>query len=461
MDQNFEPRPQMVDTWTVSDDRRTWTFKLRDGLKWHDGSDVTAEDCVASLQRWAKRDGMGQQLFREVASLTATDAKTFIMILREPYGLVLESLGKLSANVPFMMPKRIAESDPMQQIRDADGSGPFIFQPDERTANKAVYVRNRNYVPRDEVQSLAAGGKVAKVDRLEWIYFPKQVDAVQALIDGKVDYMESPSTKLLPMLEGRNEIIVASTDPLGNVAMARFNTQQPPFNNPAIRRAVLMAMNQDDYMTAALGDHRYWRNCYSVFPCGTPFANDAGSEIMKSANLEKAKSALWSAGYDGSRVVLLNPTDTPVMSALTQVTAELLRKIGMYVQVQDMDWATLLERRNSRAPVSEGGWSMFHTWWIAGDLVDPTSIAFSGDPDYGWYGWVNDDDLEKLRTAFFRAGSLEEKRVLATKVQERLWTIGAFGVLGQFFEPVAFRSNMKGITSPLQFFWGVSLEKKR
>ena len=459
MDEYLQPKPQMVETWTVSDDGKVWTFRLRDGLKWHDGTMVTAEDCVASLRRWSKRDGMGQQLFRDVVDLSPVDDKSFTMTLREPNGQVLESLGKLSANVPFMMPKRIAETDPMLPISDATGSGPFIFKRDEWQQDKAVYVRNPDYKPRSEPQSLAAGGKVADVDRLEWLYFPKQVDAVQSLLDGKIDYVESVSTKLIPMLEGRQDITVASTDPIGNLAMARFNHSQPPFNNVEIRRAVLMAMRQEDYMAAALGDQRYWRTCYSVFPCGTTFSNSASSEIMARGDLEAARKALQNAGYDGTPVVLLNPVDAPVMAAFTQVTADLLRELGMNVQVEDLDWASLLQRRNNRGPVSEGGWSMFHTWWIAADVADPLSIAFSGDPDNGWYGWTKDQRLEELRTAFATASSPEEKQQIAAKVQERLLDIAAFGILGQFQEPVAFRTNLTGITSPMQFYWGVSRGK--
>jgi peptide/nickel transport system substrate-binding protein len=455
MDANFEPKPQMVDSWTVSDDQKTWTFKLRDGLKWQDATNVTAEDCVASLARWGKRDGMGQQLFKDVESLTATDDKTFVMTLKEPNGSVLESLAKLSANVPFIMPKRVAETDAWQQITDTTGSGPFIYDKEDSKPNEAVYVRNPNYVPRPEEQSLAAGGKVAKVDRIEWIYFPKQIDAVNALIKGKVDYVESPSTRLVPLMEGKKNITVASTDPLGNVAMVRFNALIPPFDKPEIRRAVLMAINQNDYMTAALGDQRYWRNCYSVYPCGTPLATEAGSEIMKMGDIEAAKKALKAAGYNGTPVVILNPTNLPVITDLTRVTANLLQQIGMKVEVQDMDWAALVQRRVNRGPVSEGGWNMFHTWWIAADLMDPTSIAFSGDPEAGWIGWPKDEQLETLRADYVKAGTQEEKQAIATNVQERLWAIGAFGVLGQFFEPVAFRSDLKGITSPIQFYWGV------
>ncbi len=172
----------------------------------------------------------------------------------------------------------------------------------------------------------------------------------------------------------------------------------------------------------------------------------------------RAKRALQAAKYDGTPVVILNPTDSPVLSAFTQVTADTLRKIGMKVEVQDMNWSTLLERRMNRGPVAQGGWSIFDTWWIAADLADPTAIAFSGDPATGWAGWPKDQELETDRIAFANATTLADKKVYADKVQARLMDIGALGVLGQFFEPVAFRKSVTGITSPIQFYWNLSPE---
>lgn len=456
MDSDFKPQPEMVDSWTVSPDQKTWTFKLRDGLKWHDGTSVTADDCVASLQRWGKRDGMGQQLFDNFDSLTAADAKTIVMKLKAPDDLVLPSLAKLSSNVPFMMPKRIAGTDPFKPITDPIGSGPFIFKKDEWVpGSKAVYVKNPDYLARSEPPSLAAGGKVAKVDRIEMIYSPDANAAVQALKEGKIDYMEAVPTKLVPTLEADKNVRVGFTDPIGNIGMVRFNSLQPPFDKAGVRRAVLMGLKQQDYMTAALGDQKFWRTCYSVFPCGTSLANETGSEVMKTGNLDAAKKALQAAGYDGTPVVILNPSDNPVLAAFTQVTVDTLRNIGVKVDVQDMTWATLLERRTNRGPVSQGGWNMFHTWWIAADLMDPTAIAFSGNPQEGWYGWPKDEELERDRIAYAKARTVDEKRAAATKVQQRLWAIGAFGILGQFFEPVAYRTNITGITTTIQFYWNV------
>src|SRR3990167_3670682 len=382
MDENFEPQPQMVDQWTVSADNKTWTFTLRAGLKWHDGTDVTAEDCVASLQRWGKRDGAGQLLFRDVESLTAQDARSFTLKLREPKGQVLETLAKVSANVPFMMPKAVAATDPFKPIKSKVGSGPYLYSwAQSRPFVKTVYLKNNNYVPRAEPLSMTAGSKAGQADRIEWIYHDTPEDMAEALIQGDVDYIESPPARVLPRFEGQEKIVVNSTDPLGNIAMARFNMLQPPFDNVAVRRAVLMVMQQEDYMLAAMGDPKYWRTCYSIFPCGTALSNSAGSDVMKPTNLDAAKKALQAAKYDGTQVVMLNPADSPVISAFTKVSAEKLRAIGMTVEVQDMDWATLTLRRANQGPVKNGGWSMFHTWWLAGDVMDPTSIVFSGDRD--------------------------------------------------------------------------------
>jgi peptide/nickel transport system substrate-binding protein len=457
LDQNLEPKPQMVESYRTSDDGKTWTFTLRPGLKWHDGTAVTAEDCVVSLQRWSKRDGTGQELFKDVESLSAADAKTMVMKLRQPRGLVLEALAKVSANVPFMMPKRIAETDPNTPIQEAVGSGPYVFQKDKFVpGSRAIYVKNEAYVPRPEKPSMAAGGKVAKAKQIDLIHYDDSAAAAEALLKDKVQYVESPSPKVAARLTGKDGVVVANTDPLGNVAMMRFNSQQPPFNNPAVRRAVLMTINQTEYMNAALGDARFYRACYSVFPCKTPLANNAGSAVLKTANLEVAQKALQAAGYNGEPVVILNPTDIPVIAAFTRVTADNLRKIGMNVEVRDMSFEAMMKQRTIQGSVAQGGWSMFHTWWLAGDVDDPMAIAFSGNAATGWPGAPNDRQLEQLRLAYANAGSVDQKKEIAAKVQERLLAIGALGTLGQFFEPVAFRDDITGISSPIQFYWSLA-----
>lgn len=455
-DADGQPRPQMVDSWTVSEDGLTWTFTLRDGLKWHDGKDVTAEDCVASIKRWSHRSGVGQRLMSTTGELSAPDAKTITIKLKTPYPYVLEALANLSSIVPFMMPKRIAETDPYIPITEYVGSGPFIFQQDEFVPGaKSVYIKNKAYVPRSEPPSWAAGGKVAKVDRIEWISFPTPEKTIDALLQDKVDYLESPDPKLISKLQNRKDIIIGRTGPYPFIGFARFNHQVPPFDKPEIRRAVMMAMDQNDYMKAAIGSNKYWNTCYSVFPCNSPLATEAGSDFLKNGSLQAAKKALNKAGYDGTPVIILNATDIPVIARFTKVTAEKLRKIGMKVEVREINWADMATNRAHQL-----GWNLFHTFWTAEDLSDPTRIAFSGSPVDGWFGWPHDEQLEKLRSEFAVETDPEMQKAIATQVQERLWAIGASAYLGEFHLPIAFRSNVHGaIVAPVQFYWNMSVDR--
>ena len=446
-------RPQMVDTYETSADGLTWTFKLRDGLRWHDGKPVTAEDCVASLKRWGRRSGLGQRMFQFVADIVATDDKSIMMTMKAPYGYVLESLGQISSYVPFMLPKRIAESDPDKPITEYIGSGPFIFKQDEFVpGEKAVYVKNYDYVPRNEPPSWAAGGKLAKVDRVVWTKMPSQAAAVDALLANRVDYLEEVSPRLVSRLEKSKNVVIGKTGPDPFVGMARFNHTQPPFDKAAVRRAVMMAMNQTDYMKEAIGPQNYWNTCYSVFPCKSPLANESGSEFIKNGTMEAAKKALADAGYDGTPVVMLDAIDIPVIAAFNRVTARKLRALGMKVAVVDTTWAEMTQQRARRA-----GWNLFHTFWAGVDLNNPEHIAFSGDPLTGWFGWADDKQLEELRVKYATEPSLEDRKKLATQIQERIWAIGAEAFLGEFYLPIAYRSNVEGaIVSPVQFYWNIS-----
>jgi peptide/nickel transport system substrate-binding protein len=361
--------------------------------------------------------------------------------------------------VPFIMPARIAATDPFEQISEHIGSGPFKFEADQWVpGSTVVYTKFADYVPRKEAPSAASGGKIAKVDKVIWTYFPDQTTAMNALIAGEIDYFEQPSTDLMPLLSAAEGVTVEVNDPLGNIGFARFNHLLPPFDKVEIRQAAIMAMKQEDYLAGAIGDPQFWKTCYSVYPCGTPLASEVAAENIKTGDTEKAAAALKAAGYDGTPVVIMHPTDIPVLSAFTLITGEKLRKAGFNVDMQAMDWSTLTSRRAKRDPVSEGGWNIFHTWWIGADVIDPMAIAFSGDPAKGWFGWPTDEELEKARAAFANASSQEDKIAAGHKVQERLWKIGASGQLGQVFVPVAYRNNVPGlIKSPVQFFWNLSV----
>ena len=462
LDEKLQVRPQMVDKWDVSADKLTWTFTLRDGLEWHDGKPVTGEDCVASLKRWAAKDSMGQKLMSYVTELSSPDAKTIKMVLREPYGLVLDSLGKASANIPFMMPKRVAETDPNTQITDYTGSGPFIFKKDEwKPGEKAVYVKNPKYKPRNEPPSGLAGGKVVKVDRVEWITIPDQQTQVNALLNGEIDMVEIVPVDLLPLLQKDKNIKIIVVNAAGRQYEMRFNVLHKPFDNPKIREAVLYALDQKPFLEANVGNADYYTLCKSVFPCGSPLATTKGWDDKLSGNVAKAKELLKEAGYDGTPIVLMHQTDIAGHNNLATVAKPQLEAAGFKVDLQAMDWQTLVARRAKRDPLDQGGWSAFFTSWGSPDVMNPVSAAFiNASCDKATFGWPCDAEIEKLRDAYAKETDPAKQKEIAEKVSLRLSSgYPTFAPLGQFNTPTAIRSNISGILPvPELALWNV--EKK-
>ena len=357
MDDKFEVKPQMVDKYDVSADKLTWTFTLRDGLVWSNGQPVTSEDCIASIKRWAAKDLMGQKMMASVAGLEAVDAKTFKMKMKEPYGLVLQSLGKPSSNVPFMMPKKTADTDPNTQIKveDVIGSGPFVFVANEwKPGEKVVFVKNTKYKPRAEPASGLAGGKVVKLDRVEWIAMPDSQTQIAALQNGEIDMIEAPSHDLLPLLSKDKNIKLFDGNPLGNQYVFRFNKLLKPFDNPKIRHAVMVAFGQEDFLKATIGDPKYYKVCKPVFICGTPLASEDGMADVLNQNAAKAKELVKEAGYDGTPVVLMQSTDLPVLTNLAPVAKAQMEAAGLKVEMQSMDWQTLVGATRQEGPAGQG-----------------------------------------------------------------------------------------------------------
>jgi peptide/nickel transport system substrate-binding protein len=460
-DEKGEIKPQMVDSYDVSPDKLSYTFHLRDGLLWHDGPPVTAEDCIASIKRWAAKDATGQKLMGFVASIDAVDAKTFTIKLKEPTGLVLIGLSKPSSNVPFMMPKRVAETDPSAQIGDFTGSGPFIFKRDEwKPGDKTVYIKNVNYVPRSEPASGLAGGKVVKVDRVEWRAISDQQQAINALLAGELDYVETPKHDLLPLLKGDAGIRLWDYNPLGNQYAFRPNHLQKPFDNPTVRQALWYAFNQKDFLEAVIGDANYYKTCKAMFVCGAPFASDRGMDGMLESNFKMAGELLKQAGYDGTPIVLMHSTDLDVLTNLAPVAKSLMEKAGFKVDMQSMDWQTLVARRAKKDPANAGGWHAFLTSWVAADITNPVMAAFlNSSCDKALFGWPCDAEMEKLRDAFARETDPAKQKAIAEAVQVQATKTTTHIHLGQWYQPIAARKAVSGVLSaPVPVFWNVAVD---
>jgi peptide/nickel transport system substrate-binding protein len=460
-DARGEIKPQMVGKYDVSADKLTYTMTLRDGLLWHDGKPVTAEDCVTSIKRWAQKDTMGQKMMSFVKDLVVVDGKTFKILLKEQTGLVLPALGKPSSNVPFMMPKRVADTPASEQISDFTGSGPFVFKRDEwKPGDKTVYVKFAQYKPRGEPASGLAGGKVAKLDRIEWRAISDHQTAINALLAGEIDYLESPPHDLLPVLKKDANILLITGNPLGNQYAFRYNTLAKPFDNAKVRQAVMVAFNQKDFLEAVIGDPAYYKVCKSLFPCGSPNESFKGMEGFLDSNFDKAKALLKEAGYDGTPIVLMHSTDLGVLTNLAPVAKNLMEKAGFKVDMQSMDWQTLVARRAKKDPPSQGGWHAFLTSWTAADLLNPVMSGFiNASCDTAMFGWPCDKEMESLRDQYARETNPAKLKAIAEAVQVRETQYPTHVWLGQWYSPVAFRKNVDGlIPAPATIFWGI--EKK-
>jgi peptide/nickel transport system substrate-binding protein len=462
MDHNFHPQPQMVESWTQSDDGLTWALRLRDGLKWHDGQPVRAADAVASIKRWGQRnDAYGQALLAAVSSIDAVDDKNFRIVLKTPFP-VLDALGTLTTPTPFILPERLAQTDAFTQITDPTGSGPWKMVMSEwQAGHKVVFVRNPDYLPRREPPDWTAGGKVAKVDRIEWLYIPDSITARQALVDGEVDYWENVTTDFVPELARDPGIKIV--DYPGAIGVLRFNWLIPPFNNIKMRQAVLAVLNQADYLAAIAGDQSNWQTCYSVYYCRPGATETRGSEALAGPrDYDKAKKLIAEAGYHGERVVLMDTADIPQLHAMALVTGDLLKRLGLNVDVVTAEWGAVIKRINVQEGVDQGGWNVFVTGYAAHDFVNPATNrnlragGVNGAPP----GWASDEKLEALRASWFQARDDATRKELAAEIQERAFEVVPFIPLGQYRNHGAYRTVLTGQPdAPFAALWNIEKGK--
>ena len=452
-------RPQMVEAHQVSADGRTYTFTLRPGLKFHDGTPVKAADAVASIKRWAAKDLMGKKLLDFGMTLAVSDDQTFTLTLREPFGLVLDSLGKVASSGLFIMREKDASSDPNTPITETVGSGPFTFVKNEWVpGSKLVFQKNADYVPRSEPADYYAGGRVVKVARAEWVIIPDANTGVAALNTGEVDIHDQPPVTLVDIMRKNKDVTVRAKVPIGNTMFLRPNHLHPPFNDVRVRRAVMHAVNQEDFMRAGVGDPEFWSVCWAVVPCGNAMSTEAGSDPYKKPDLARARALIKEAGAEGASVVVLQPTDLQFLRDFTEVAVQRMREIGLKVDAQQMDWATLVARRVKQDPPAQGGWNMLSTGFSEielGNLLSNPTLSSACDKS-GWIGWACDAEMEKLRDARSREADLGKRRAIAEQIQRRALDQVQIIPIGVRMLPIAYRNNISNIlVTPFTVLWNV------
>jgi peptide/nickel transport system substrate-binding protein len=457
LDARFQPQRQMVEAEEVSSDGLAWTFRLRSGLKFHDGEPVRASDAVASIKRWSVRGPMGQMIQAIENELAAIDDHTFHWVLRKPFPRMLRTL--CETNSPcFVMPARIAATDPFRLIGEYVGSGPMRFVRSEwNPGAKAVFEKFSDYVPRQEPASWLAGAKRVLVDRIEWIVIPDPATAALALQTGEVDWLRLPLPELVPVLRKNRNLMVDIADPLGGIGFLRINHLHPPFNDVRARRAILMAMSQEDYMRSVFEDSSLWKRLAGFFPAGTPLYNEEGGEILKGErNFVAAKKLLADSNYAGQPITCLAAQDEPYHKAWGEVTRDLLTRLDMKVDYAAVDFGALVARREQKAPPSQGGWHMFPVIIPGSSCLNPANnglLRANGTTS----GWPESPQVEAEIAAWVDAKTLDEEKTVARRLNKAALDHVVYAPLGFFALHQAWRRNVTGITQgPLSFFWGVS-----
>lgn len=459
VDEDFKPQPQMA-SWEISDDNLVYTFTLRDGLTFHDGAAVTGTDVVASLKRWGERDSGGQLIFDVTESLETPDEKTIVWKLSKPFPPLMDVISKQSAVPPFIMPARVAATSPDETITEYVGSGPFVFNAEKFEPGVSVtYEKFDNYVPRDEPASWMAGGKVVNVDKVVWTAMPDAVTAVNALGAGEIDYIEMTQMDLIPLMEANPDVIVETRDKLGYVTIGRPNHRQPPFDNKLVRQAAMAALDQKSVLETMQGSEKYYNVCGAIFGCSTPLGDETGSELItQGANIEKAKALLEEAGYDGTPIVLMAPTDVVTLVNQPVVAAQALREAGFTVDLQSMDWQSVVQRRPNQGAPADGGWHLFFTNWMVPEISDPLmNVMLNGRGDDAWFGWPDDPKIEEMRAAFIAAADDAARKDVAVQIQKHVMDNVNYIMLGEYVAPQARRTTIENILpSPVPVFWNVT-----
>nr|WP_139384340.1 ABC transporter substrate-binding protein [Bosea thiooxidans] len=450
-DKDYNVHPQMAEGHSVSDDKLQWTVKLRDGLQFHDGQPVLAKDCVASIQRWGKRDFMGSALLSVVETLTAVDDRTLQFKLKKPFPLLPMTLATSGSNMPAMMPERLAQTSPNEQVRESIGSGPYRFVKEEWVSgSKAVFEKFAGYKPRSDSfpPSYTAGPKIAHFDRVVWNIIADASTAAAALQAGEVDIIEMVGADFLPVLKAEPSVqLLPRSTP--NFAIMRFNHLQPPFNNPAIRQALLKAIDQRAIMAGTFGEENkaFWQFGVGYFSPDSPMANKAGLEAFTSPrDFKKAAAEIKAAGYDGEPVVVLDPVDYPWTHPCTLLAADTLKKVGLNVDIQAMDWGTLMQRRQSQEPPGKGGWNIFLTALSGMSNFNPVGhIGLRGNGKDAWVGWPTAPRLEELRQQWLDAPDEAAQKKICEEIQKQALVDVPYIPLGAFATVSGYSNNLTDI----------------
>ena len=458
-DSAYRAHPQMADGHVVGDDGLTWRITLRPGLWWHDGEKVLARDCVASIRRWGQRDVLGAEMLALSDEISAPDDRTILFRLKRPFPMLAEALGKPGAFMPAMMPERLARMDPFKPIPELIGSGPYRYRADERLQGvRNVYERFERYVPRPTgVPDRGAGPKIVHFDRVVWTTMPDAGTAFASLRKGEQDWWEYAAHDLVPAIRRDAKLRAEVLETEGEYKMVRFNHIMAPFDRAAMRRVILAAVDQADFVNAVAGiDPALQRTGVGFFPPDLPSSNDAGMERLRQPlDVGAARAALEAAGYRGERIVQVAPGDYPNVKAASEVLGDLLKRIGINLDYQVTDWSTMTTRVSRKEPIEKGGFHL-HMLSIPGlALASPlvnSRLRGNGTVEAGWY---QGERYEDIRRRWVSSTDVGEQAGLARAAQLDAMENVPFVPCGVTMQPSAWRGDLAGVLPGVAKFWNV------
>lgn len=463
VDGQFQAQHQMLAGHTVENNGLLWRLVLRDGLRFHDGEPVLARDAVASLKRWGAKDQFGRMLLDATDELVAEGDKDIVFRLKRPFPRLADALAKPLAYLPVIMPERLALTDPSAPIAEYIGSGPFRFRSDEHTAGVlSVFERNADYVPREDGNiEWTAGPKRVFVDRVEWVVQPDPSTAVAAMQAGEVDWWEATSNDLHPILTRGGRIRIEPINPLGSLQKMLVNHLHAPFDRPEMRRALWPAINQADFMLAINGaDPNFSNTGVGFFAPQSPFASDAGMEALNDPrDLDAARRALEEAGYDGEPLVTIAVSNVPLHRAMAEVGVDMLRKVGLNLDVQTTDFSTMAQRAAKKDAPADGGWHISFTGSSGMNFFSPALHRdLSGAGAAGPQAWDSNPELKRLTGEWFEAESLADQQAITREMQVQAFDSVPYYPLGQSIQQSAYQNSIKDRVTGYTVFWNVKKE---
>ncbi|MGK9052804.1 ABC transporter substrate-binding protein [Neorhizobium petrolearium] len=444
-DKNWKVTPLLAESLPeISADGKTYTIKLRTGIKFHDGSDMTSEDVVASLERWKKLASRGKQAAGFIEGIAAADPATVTITLKQPYA-PLASLLAFNNSAAIIIPAE-KQADTMT---DFVGTGPYMLK--ERKADQYIQLaRFDGYKPREGESDGYGGARHQYLDEIRFVPVPDPNTRVEAAVSGQYDYVDSLPVESFDKLKASQATQPLLLKPFGYPVFV-FNTAEGAAKNVEVRKAIRQALSMEDMMAAAFGGTDFYALNGNIYPSNYVWSTDAGVEgNYNAADPEGAAAAAKAAGYNGEPIRILTSRQYEFHYKMAQVAAEYLKLAGFTVDMQVVDWATLTQRRADKAL-----WDIYITH--SPFLPEPALIGSLSTSSPGWW----DTPTRKAAVDAFTSEVDPDKRVaLWADVQKAIYADVPFMKIGDFNAVAAVSTKLEGVDpAPWPYFWNASIKK--